>query len=106
MLTVILIISLFNHGLFYLYKNMSLFKYFYDLFEPKGYDEGIATPWKSFLFTPIFGCPICFSSIYGSIVFVLIAPYFNVFHVELYPVIIIGSVFTSQLLLYIKERIE
>lgn len=97
-----LIISIFNHGLFYLYQNMPIFKAISDYFEP----NEISPIWKYQIYQPFFGCPICFSSVYGSVIFFIVSPYFNVFKLELYPIVLIGSVFTSQLLLYIKEKIE
>lgn len=99
---VMVIISLFNNGLYYLYTDMPVFKAVHDYFKP---DE-TSPQWKFELYKPFFGCPICFSSVYGSIIFFIVAPYFDVFELELYPIILIGSVFTSQLLLYLKEKIE
>lgn len=106
MLMTIIIISLFNHGLYYLYTNTPLFIDLAEYMKPEGYEDGLCKRWKYNLYQPFFGCPICFSSVYGSVVFIIVSPHFNAFHVELYPIVLIGSVFTSQLLLYIKEKIE
>lgn len=106
MLMTMLIISLFNHGLYYLYTNTPIFSDLAEYMKPKGYEDGLCERWKHDLYQPFFGCPICFSSVYGSIVFIIVAPYFDAFDLRLYPVVLIGSVFISQLLLYIKEKLQ
>ena len=96
-----LTISTFNLGLDYILGHVPLIRMLRKKLEPGKH----APECRWDLYNPTIGCPMCFSSIYGSVLFFLLKDYFEA-ALYMWPIVCIMSVFTTLLLKTIKEKLD